>query len=260
MKEKNKISAVIITYNEGKNIEKCLKSLKNVADEIVVLDSFSDDNTEKICRKYGVRFLKHEFDGHIEQKNRARIEAKFPYVLSLDADEVLSPKLTESIKKVKESNKPADAYTFNRLNNYCGKWIRYCGWYPDKKLRLWKNSKARWGGVNPHDKVITVPDAKIEHLKGDLLHYTFTGIEQHIAQINKFSSIKAAGLFKQKKRAGLPKAYFKALAKFFISYFLKLGFLDGYYGYIICRLSAQSDFLKYIKLNELHKKEKQLDE
>ncbi|MTI29248.1 glycosyltransferase family 2 protein, partial [Cytophagales bacterium RKSG123] len=148
-----KISAVIITYNEEKNIQRCLESLKGVVDEIVVVDSLSTDNTKKICEKFDVHFIENPFEGHIEQKNYAMGCARNDYVLSLDADEALSPKLKESILKVKE-NWTADFYSFNRLNNYCGQWIRHSGWYPDKKIRLWDRRKGKWGGKNPHDNVV----------------------------------------------------------------------------------------------------------
>ena len=119
-----KLTAVIITLNEEKNIGRCLESVKDIADEIVVVDSFSTDNTEKICKQYGIRFLQHSFVGHIEQKNWAITQAKYPHILSLDADELLSDRLKRSIREVKE-NCEFDGYYFNRLTNYCGKWIRH---------------------------------------------------------------------------------------------------------------------------------------
>ena len=130
------LSAVVITFNEEKKIEQCILSLKKVADEIVVVDSFSSDNTMAICEKLGIKTVQHAFGGYIEQKNFALNHATHKMVLSLDADEMLSDKLVESILAEKQKDFPADGYTMNRLNNYCGKWIRHCGWYPDRKLRL----------------------------------------------------------------------------------------------------------------------------
>jgi len=146
VKKQVKISAVIITFNEEKNIGRCLDSLQKVADEIVVVDSCSNDKTCEICEKYGVRFIQNRFKGHIEQKNFAMQQAEYDWVLSLDADEVLSLELTDSILKVKK-DWVIDGYAFNRLTNYCGTWIRHCGWYPDTKLRLWDKRRGRWGGV-----------------------------------------------------------------------------------------------------------------
>lgn len=124
-----KLSVVIITYNEEKNIARCLQSVAAVADEVIVLDSYSSDNTEDICKTFGVQFYQHSFDGHIEQKNRAITYATSPYILSLDADEALDESLIQSIKDVK-ANWTHDGYKMNRLTNYCGKWIKHCGWYP----------------------------------------------------------------------------------------------------------------------------------
>src|SRR6187551_311049 len=130
------LSVVIITFNEERNIARCLDSVREIADDVVVVDSFSTDKTEAICREKGARFVQHKFEGHIEQKNYAVTQAKFPYILSLDADEAPDEKLIASIKKVK-ADWIADGYSMNRLTNYCGKWIHHCGWYPDVKLRLW---------------------------------------------------------------------------------------------------------------------------
>ena len=141
-----KISAVIITYNEEANIERCLESLEGTADEVLVVDSFSTDRTADICKSKGVDFIQHPFKGHIEQKNYALSCAGNNYVLSLDADEALSDNLIQSIRAAKQ-NWRADGYSVNRLTNYCGKWIRHCGWYPDKKVRLWDRRKGHWGGV-----------------------------------------------------------------------------------------------------------------
>lgn len=246
-----KLSVVIITFNEEKNIGRCLASVQEIADEIVVVDSFSTDKTKEICESYGVRFFEHPFEGHIQQKNYAAQKANYKYVLSLDADEALSGKLKEQIKQIK-SNFSADGYYVNRLSNYCNHWIRHCGWYPDKKLRIWNKEKGEWGGKNPHDKFMMYQkDALTKRLKGDLLHYTFHTISQHVATMNNFSSIEATSRFERGKRTNLLKIIFKPFFKFFIMYVLKLGFLDGYYGYIVCKNSAHAAFLREIKIREL---------
>lgn len=249
------LSVVIITFNEERNIERCILSVKSIADEIVVVDSFSTDRTEEICNRLGVRFIKHKFEGYIGQKNWAKEQATYDFVLSLDADEMLSEELRDSISKVK-ANPMADGYYFNRLTNYCGQWIRHCGWYPDRKLRLWDRRKGMWKGVDPHDEFFLEPGARKVFLKGDLLHYSYYTVDQHIAQINKFSAIKAEGLFRQGVKPGCLKTWFSPPFKFFRNYILKLGFLDGYFGYLICRNSAYSTFLKYAKLKALYKSEK----
>ena len=249
-----KISAVIITYNEEKNIARCLESVKEVADEIVVVDSYSSDRTGEICRSMNVKFLQHPFEGHIEQKNYAVSCAAYRHVLSLDADEVLSEKLKQSILTAKQ-NWRFDGYSFNRRSTYLGKWIRHSGWYPDTKLRLWDTGKGRWGGVNPHDRVVMDPHSRICHLAGDLYHYTYRSIQDHIDQINRFSEIAARAAYADGRHANLlSDIVFNPLLTFFKKYFLKLGVLDGYPGFMIAIHTAYGKFLKYIKLRELNKK------
>lgn len=247
------LSVVIITFNEEKNIARCLDSVREIADDIVVVDSFSTDKTEMICREKGARFIQHKFEGHIEQKNWAITQAKFPFVLSLDADEAPDEELKKEILKVKPDAE-YDGYKMNRLTNYCGKWIHHCGWYPDTKLRLWNSQKGKWGGINPHDKFEMESSAKIFHLKGNILHYSYYTVEEHYKQADKFSSIAANALFQQGKSSNRLHARGKSVAKFFRNYFFKAGFLDGKSGFTICKISAWETFQKYSKLNELNKR------
>ena len=244
------LSVVIITLNEEKNIGRCLASVKDIADDIAVIDSYSTDKTEEICNNHGVRFIKHKFEGHIEQKNWALTQARYPHILSLDADEALSEELKSEIFNIK-SNWEYDGYIMNRLNYFCGKWIRHCGWYPDKKLRMWDSRKGRWEGVNPHDKFVLQKNSSIKRLNGNILHYSFYTVTQHLEQINKFSGIKAREEFNRGRRSNTLKIIFIPLFKFFRSYVIRLGFLDGYYGYIVCRNSAFAAYLRYVKLKEL---------
>lgn len=246
-----KLSVVIITFNEERNIGRCLDSVLNLADEIVVVDSYSTDKTREICNQYGVRFLEHKFDGHIEQKNFAVKQASYPHVLSLDADEALSAELQKSIQEIK-NNWAADGYWCNRLTNYCGKWIRFSGWYPDKKLRLWDSRKGEWKGVNPHDKYILQAGTRESSIKGDILHYSFYSISDHIRQVNYFTDIAAKALLERGKKVSLFKILLAPLFKFIRDYFFKLGFLDGFYGFVIVIISAHATFLKYVKLRSLY--------
>ncbi len=246
-----KLSAVVITYNEEKNIERCIRSLEGVADEIVVLDSFSTDRTKEICEKYKVKFLTRKFDGYIEQKNSVITHAAYPHILSLDADEALSDALKASIFQVK-NNWDADGYTFNRLTNYCGKWIRYCGWYPDRKLRLFDARKGRWAGLNPHDVFVMKDSPVVKHLKGDLLHYSYYTIDEHHRQAEHFSTLSAKAKFEQGKKAPLIKVWISPVVKFLKCYLLQLGFLEGNAGWHICTISAKESYQKYKKLRVLH--------
>jgi glycosyltransferase involved in cell wall biosynthesis len=244
------LSVVIITFNEEKNIGRCLASVKEIADDIVVLDSFSTDKTEEIVKSYGARFVQHVFDGHIQQKNRAITHAKYPHVLSLDADEELNATLITEIKRIK-NNFTADGYTMNRLTNYCGKWIRHCGWYPDTKLRLWDSRKGQWTGINPHDMYKLKPGSSEEKLRGDILHYSYYTTSDHLKQVDYFTGISAKELHARGKKSNFFKMIFSPPVKFFRDYFIRLGFLDGYYGFVICMISAHAVFIKYVKLKQL---------
>jgi glycosyltransferase involved in cell wall biosynthesis len=244
------LSAVIITYNEERNIGRCLDALVGVADDIVVVDSFSSDRTEAICRKKGARFVQHPFSGHIEQKNYALEQALHPWVLSLDADEALSDTLRQSILQVK-TNPTAAGYTMNRRTNYCGQWINHSGWYPDRKLRLFDRQIGHWAGTNPHDKVEMQPGSSSSHLAGDLLHYSYYTVEEHYERAGKYARIAARAMQAQGKKAHWWNIAFNPAFKFVRNYFLRLGFLDGRAGWTICRIAALETFWKYRELARL---------
>jgi glycosyltransferase involved in cell wall biosynthesis len=248
-----KLSVVIITFNEEKNIEDCLKSVLPVADEIIVVDSFSKDNTAAICERYPVRLIQNPFEGHIQQKNFAMRAASNDVVLSLDADERLDEKLQKEIIELKKNFTPG-GYSVNRLNNYCGQFVHFGEWNPDWKIRLWDRRSGQWGGENPHDKVILNPGMKLTKLKGRLLHFTYRTPADHFAQIQKFSDIAAGESFKKGKRSVLiVHQIFYPWFIFVKIYFLKLGFLDGYAGFILAIHAAYYRFLKYTKLRHLTK-------
>ena len=245
------LTAVIITFNEERNLGRCLASLKGVADDIVVLDSFSTDRTEAIAKEHGARFVQHAFDGHIEQKNRAITHALHPFILSLDADEALDDTLRNAVLQAKSGK--TDGYTMNRSTNYCGSWIRHGGWYPDVKLRLWDSRKGRWTGVNPHDRYELGTNARIEHLSGDILHYSYYTLADHIRQVNYFTDIMAKANLERGKRSNVFRILFSPVVKFVGDYVFRLGFLDGYHGFVIAMVSAHATFLKYAKLRDLQR-------
>ncbi|MBS0401688.1 MAG: glycosyltransferase family 2 protein [Bacteroidetes bacterium] len=245
------ISAVIITLNEEHNLARCLASVKAVADDIVIVDSYSTDGTERIAREHGARFVQHTFEGHIEQKNWAITQAKHPWVLSLDADEAVDDGLKQSILRLKRDGPQADGYTMNRLTNYCGTWIRHGGWYPDAKLRLWDSRKGKWGGTNPHDRYELHPGTSTAHLKGDLLHYSYHSISDHVKQADYFTTIAAKAMHARGQRPGFLKMLVSPVAKFLGSYVLQGGFRDGFNGFTIARISAAATFWKYAKLRQL---------
>ncbi|MCB0395927.1 MAG: glycosyltransferase family 2 protein [Flavobacteriales bacterium] len=246
------ISAAIITFNEERNIGRCIDSLQGVADEIIVVDSYSTDDTEAICKERGVTFVQHKFEGHIEQKNYAVTQTNYEYILSLDADEALSDTLKASILHEKNTMQQ-DVYAMNRLTNYCGQWIKHGGWYPDTKIRLFKKGSGTWGGVNPHDKILVQPGSHMGKLKGDLLHFSFYTVAQHKEQARKFASIAAHAMHKQGRKAGWWSIFIHPPAKFIRNYFLKAGFLDGYNGLRICLISSLTTYRKYKMLYALSK-------
>ena len=171
-------------------------------------------------------------------------------MLSLDADEALDEKLQRSISKVKRDS-DATGYTMNRLTNYCGTWIRHGGWYPDVKLRLWDSRKGRWAGTNPHDRYELEAGGQVVHLDGDLLHFSYNSVSDHVRQADYFTTIAAKAYFEQGRTAPVWKLLLSPIAKFIGSYFVQLGFLDGYHGFLIARISAHATFQKYKKLRSL---------
>ncbi len=243
------LSVVVITRNEERNLARCLTSVQGVADDIVVVDSFSTDGTEAIAKAHGARFVQHAFEGHIEQKNWAITQARHPFILSLDADEGLDDRLRAAVSEAK--TRAEDGYTMNRLTNYCGTWIRHGGWYPDTKLRLWDSRKGHWGGINPHDRYEMGPGARIAHLPGDILHYSYYSVEDHWRQVDYFTTIAAKAAAAKGKRAGVLKRWFSPVAKFIGAYVLQLGFLDGRAGFTIARISAAATRMKYRKLQAI---------
>ncbi|RPI46116.1 MAG: glycosyltransferase [Bacteroidetes bacterium] len=252
---KVKISAVIITFNEERNIHRCLESLEGLVDEIVVEDSYSRDRTEEICKAFGARFLRHRFYGHIEQKNWAILQATYPCILSLDADEALSDELRASILRAKE-NWTHDGYYFNRLTNYCGKWIRHTSWYPSRKLRLWDSRMGSWGGFNPHDRFYLKKGSSRQFLRGDILHYSYYSVSEHLVQMNTFSSILARSYYERGRKVNFLSIILHPIWRFLKDFLIRRGFMDGYYGLIVSVNSAHEVFLKYVKLRNIYQDEK----
>lgn len=238
------ISAIIITYNEAHNISACVHSLIGIADEILVIDSFSTDNTPQIAEKAGAKVIAIEWKGYAQTKNEANALALYPYILSIDADEVLSPEMKESILAIKTNL--TGAYSFRRKNYFCGKWIRFCGWYPDIKVRLFPKDSSYWQGDFVHETLsIQVP---ITLLKGDILHFTYTEKIQLPQKLEKYTDLSAKDLWKKGKKANFLKLYISPILKFLKTYVLQLGILDGYYGFYISYHLAKAVHMKYQKL------------
>jgi glycosyltransferase involved in cell wall biosynthesis len=248
-----KLSVVIITYNEEHNIARCLESVCEIADEIIVVDSYSKDDTVSLSKLHGAIVFQNKFEGHIQQKNYALTKASFDHILSLDADEALSNLLKHEIMLIKK-NFLFDGYYLKRLTNYCGHWVKYCGWYPDKKLRLFNKQKGMWTGMNPHDKfVLHNGDENAGMLAGDILHYSYYTVAEHVNQMKYFSEIAAKEIYRKGKKVYKIQIIINPLLHFLKSFIIKLGFLDGWRGLQICSISSYGTYLKYKKLFQLRK-------
>ena len=246
--EKVPVSVCIVTYNEEEKILECLKSIE-WAKEIVVVDSFSSDKTIETCRRFTDKIFQRKWSGYIGQKNFALSKATQDWALSIDADERPSLLLIEEIRK--ELFPPSQRYSgfiFRRHTYYLGRWINHAGWYPDYKLRLFKRDKGYFGGREPHDKVIL--QGKAKKLRGELKHFTYKDIGEHLEKINSFSTTTAESKRREKERYIWLKLLFKPPYKFFEVYVLKAGFLDGWAGFIISAISAFQTFLTYAKTGE----------
>ena len=240
-----KISACIISFNEENKIEACLKSLLPVADEIVIVDSLSSDKTLEIAGKYTDNIFEQKFLGHIEQKNLAVEKASNDWVISLDCDERLSDDLQQSILSIKDQLDNADAYCMSRKTFYVYRWLNHC-WYPDIKTRLFNRNTSRWGGTNPHDHIIT-DGQRIVRLKGDIHHYSFDSISDHLQTIDKFTEIGADELIRKNKSFNVLSPLTHASWVFIKLFLLKRGFMDGFAGLTVSVLSYMHVYIKYSK-------------
>jgi glycosyltransferase involved in cell wall biosynthesis len=245
------ISAVIITFNEERNIARCLESLRGIADDVVVVDSGSVDRTEEICRSYGVNFIRQAWLGYSAQKNLANGHARYDWILSVDADEALSEELKRSILELKGEG-AIRVCKFARMTNYCGHWVRHGGWYPDHKIRMFDRREARWEG-ELHEQLQGASKGEAVLLKGDCLHYSYYTVDDHHRQAEKFTTLSAEELFKKGSRPGVLELYLSPVWKFIIDYGFRLGFLDGSAGFRIAHISACATRMKHLKLERLRR-------
>jgi len=249
----DKLSVAIITYNEEKNLPKTLEAIKDIADEIIIVDSYSTDNTVEIAKKYNAKIFIEEWKGYQNQKNSALEKCTKYWILFLDADEIVSEELKNSIKNVLEYS-DADGYYINRKTYYLGKFLNHV-WQPDWVLRLVrKDANPRWEGGDVHE-YLTV-DGKKAKLSGFLYHYTYKDLNDHFQKSLKYAKISAQEMFKKGKKFKLHKLIINPFWAFFRIYFLNLGFLDGIRGLSVAMSYLFSTFLKYLFLWELEQEEK----
>jgi glycosyltransferase involved in cell wall biosynthesis len=240
-----RISTVIITRNEEKRIADCIRSVLSCSDEILVLDSFSEDDTVKIAEGLGANVIQRAFEGYGASKNYVNSMAKGDYILSMDADERLDEELLNAVLKIRSLENPAPAYRMQRLNNYCGQWIRFGAWNPDRKVRLWKKGMAEWNLSEVHEQLVLSDGVVLEDLPGKLLHYSYATRSEHLAKIRKYAQRGAREMRKSGMRPFYLQRFLSPVVRWLRDYFGKLGFLDGFAGLQIASLTAYEVWLKY---------------
>ncbi|MCP4705046.1 MAG: glycosyltransferase family 2 protein [candidate division Zixibacteria bacterium] len=247
------LSAVIITRNEESNIMRCMSSLQ-IADEIIVIDSGSTDNTIKIAESMGALVYPKEWEGYGPAKKEGVKRASGKWIISLDADEELSLDLANEISGKVLLETGISGYYIKRKTNFLGRWIKHCGWYPDYLLRLFKKSDGNFNDSVVHEKVVL--NGQTDRLKGEILHYSYNSIEQYFDKFATYTTIGARQAFDNNKKAGWFHIALKPPVAFIKHYIIKLGFLDGLEGFIISALSAMAVMVKYSKLRHLYKEKK----
>ena len=249
------LSAILITRNEEANLEDCLASLDGLATQIVVVDTQSTDRTLAIAQRYGALISSPpDWPGFGPQKNRALDLASEDWVLSLDADERLTPELRAEIKGVLDKPQ-TDCYAIPRLSWYCGRFMRHSGWTPDYVDRLFKRGSARFSSDLVHERLI--PKGPVLRLKNQMLHYSFMNLAQVQEKMERYSTASAQQAFARGKTASPLKAILHGAWSFFRTYILRAGFLDGPQGFSLALANAKGSYLRYIKLWRLIKKSKE---
>ena len=247
------LSVIIISKNESVNIEACLDSVA-FADEVIVLDSGSSDETVPLARAKGATvYTVNDWPGFGPQKNRALAMANCEWVLSIDADERVSSDLAKEIQNViSEANR--EAFEIPRLTQFCGEWIHHCGWTPDHVLRLFKRRVAKFSDDKVHEKVLIASDATCRRLKSPLLHYSYPEPSHYWRKLELYSQAWAEQRFARGQKTSMWRAGLAGVVAFVRSYFFRLGFLDGAMGFAVCTMQAQAAFGKYFALYCLNKK------
>lgn len=254
------LSVCIISGAEARRIGRTLASVQEwVSEIVVVLNQEVNDGTEEICRQHGARVVREAWKGHVAQKNSAADKATQPWLLGLDADEVVTPELRDEIVRTlgPDGNAPAagtSAFSVPRLSFYAGQWIRHGDWYPDRKTRLWRRGQARWTGIDPHDYVAA--DGAVLPLRGDLQHFSYDSLDHHTNKLRGYADISARESFKAGKRFRLTDLVVRPPWRFVRGYAIRLGFLDGVAGFQIAWMTALLAFLKYARLRELEREAK----
>ncbi len=252
-----KISAVLITFNEEANIEASLRSLSGIADEIVIVDSHSTDRTVKLARAFTDKIVARDWGGYADQKNFANGLAVHPWILSLDADERVSDGLRLEILAAKEGDPSCAGFAMPRLVFYLGRWIRHCGWYPDRKVRLFRKDAARWEGAFIHESLVI--SGEVRRFRNPLHHFSYRSIGDHLTRLNRFADLGAQKLYARGRKCRWYHLLILPGGRFIKSYFLKRGFLDGFAGMVVSVLNGYAIFVRYAKLREIWAKGERIE-
>lgn len=251
------LSAVIITYNEEKNIGRCIEALQKIADEIIVIDNYSTDDTQAICDNYGVKFIQKDWSGFGPQKRFGVEAAKHDHIIAVDADEILDDEAIGEIKDLK-INGFKGVYEIKMYHYYFGKFLNYGQEYPNYKKRIFDKREVNWNSNLVHESLVIPDEIRVIKLKGRINHYSYHSLSQYISKSNNYTDSAAREMYAAGKRSYLGKLLFSPSFTFFKSYIVKRGFLDGFHGFVIAMLNGYSNFLKYAKLRELVAREKGL--
>jgi glycosyltransferase involved in cell wall biosynthesis len=253
-RQRPRVSACIITLNEEDRIADCIRSV-DWCDEVVVVDSHSDDRTREIAASMGARVIERDWPGHVAQKEFAVRAAQNDWVFCIDADERVSPALREEILRIRDRGfDGAVGWKMPRMSSYLGMWIRHGTWYPDLSLRLFDRRHGRWGGNDPHDRVEL--DGRLGRLTNHLLHHPYRSFAEHLQTIDRYTTIMAQGMSDRGRKARLSDVVLRPAVRFVRFYFFKAGFLDGWRGLLLAYLAAYYARLKYAKLLVLQRQSK----
>lgn len=251
------ISAVIIAYNEQERLGGALRSLKGLVKEVIVVDARSQDDSVKVAKQHGARVFVRNWTNYSDQKNFGNGQASCPWILSLDSDERVSPDLRAEVKALLNVEPECDGFSIPRLVFYMGRWVRHSGWYPDRRVRLFRKDKAAWEGEYVHEKLAF--EGRLKKLQGPVHHFTYRNLAEHVTRLNTFSGLAAKKLYARRKKGRWYHLLFMPPGRFVRTYFLKRGFLDGYAGLVIAVLNAYAIFLRYAKLREIWKKGERIE-
>lgn len=248
-----KISIVIITSNEAHIIGTTLQSLQGITDDCIIVDSGSTDNTIDICKSFGAKIIATTWDGYGPNKNKGIDAAKYDWILNLDADEAIDPELKNAIQQLEFENENI-VYNFRFKNFFCNKWIRYGEWSGDKHIRLFNRNSIRWNAAAVHEGLTLNSSTKVVMLPGNVLHYTTQNIDEYISKMVAYAKLNATKYYVEGKQANFFKLRMSPGFTFLQYYILRLGFLDGWEGYLIAKTTAWYTFLKYTFLKEMNRK------